>query len=371
MYAVSDAWAEAQKDYLAPEGFVELTFHIPKVGQTLVFTKSDLLSFTHEQTGSIVSGELPKNHIEFSLDNSDGKWNPSYPKGLYRYLSDRLRITLRYGFDLDGVKEWIPGGTFYLTEWYTPANGLEASFKARDILEFMMDTPYTGELTGTLFDVAKNALSSPDLPSESTWAISNKLQDYTIADIEYSGNESVAEIVQKCANAACCVMYQERSIAYSKLCIVPLTYENCGYVVTNSISYSYPEIEYSRPLKQVAVTYGNGTKHTLNYGSTGEVQTLDNEFIATAAQATEVAQWLVDALKTRMTISGEFRGDPRLDLFDVITVESKYGTITDIVLTEIKYTFTGAFRATYKGHIRGTGVVTEIFSGEIYSGEVT
>lgn len=359
---VSNAWLIAHKDYLAPEGFVELTFHIPKAGQNLVYTKSDLMSFTHEQMGSVVSGELPKNHIEFSLDNSDDKWNPSYPKGLARYLSERLKITLRYGFDLDGVMEWIPGGTFYLSEWYTPANGLEASFKARDILEFMMDVEFTGELKGTLYDVALRALDGFD-----SWYVSDVLKNYTVASIEYDGNESVAEILQKCANAAGCVMYQDRSGVFR---IEQLGYENCGYVIKKRISYSYPEIEYSRPLKQVEVTYGNNQKTTLNYASTGEVQTLRNEFIGTATQAIEVAKWVVDALKTRMTISGNFRSDCRLDLFDVISVESKYGNINDVVLTNIKYTFTGAFRATYTGHVRGAGTVAELFSGEVYSGEV-
>lgn len=364
---VSDAWITAHNNYLAPEGFVELTFHIPKAGQTLVYTKSELMSFTHEQTGSVVSGELPKNHIEFALDNSDDKWNPSYPKGLTRYLTERLKITLRYGFDIDGVMEWMPGGTFYLSEWYTPANGLEASFKARDLLEFLMDTLFTGALTGTLYDLAVSAIQSGDLPEGVTWVFDDVLKNYTVADIEYAGDESVAEILQKCANAAGCVMYQDRS---GVLRIEPLTYENCGFVVTKDISYSYPEIEYSRPLKQVEVTYGNDQKTTLNYASSGEVQTLHNEFIATAAQAVSIAKWVVDALKTRMQISGDFRSDCRLDLFDVITVESKYGMIYDIVLTNIKYTFTGAFRATYSGHIRGAGTVAELFSGEVYSGEV-
>lgn len=365
---VSNAWVEAHKGYLAPEGFIEITFHVPKLGQTLVFTKGDLLSFTHTQTGSVVSGELPKNHIEFSLDNSDDKWNPKHPKGPYRYLSERLRITLRYGFDVlnDGNVEWIDGGTFYLSEWYTPANGLEASFKARDALEFMLDDIYTGEVTGTLYELANNAVRQMNKIPGFVMGLSAVLKDYTVADIEYNGNESVAEILQKCANAAKCVMCQWRN---GILVIQPLDYTNSGYTITSNLAYSYPEIEYSRPLKQIIVTYGDGSKQTLNYGSEGEAQTLDNNFISTASQAVEVGQWVVDALKTRMTIGGEFRGDTRLDLFDVVNVESKYGTINNVVLTEIKYTFTGAFRATYKGHIRGIGVVAELFSGEVFSGE--
>lgn len=367
MHMVSDAWVRKNADYLAPEGFVELSLYIPQAKQTLTYTKSDLMSFFHEQTGSLVSGELPKNHIEFSLDNSDDKWNPSYPKGLARYLSERLKITLRYGMDIDGVTEWIPGGVFYLSEWHTPNNGLEASFVARDLLEFMMDTPYTGTITGTLFEVASRAIAAARLPSDAVVILAEDLKNYTIGAIEYRGDESVAEILQKCANAACCVMYQNRDGA---LVIERLNTTDSGYTVTSVLSYSFPEIELSRPLRNVSVSYLNDEKVSFTYATSGETQTLTNEFISTEEQASEVARWVCDMIRTRKQISGEFRGDPRLDVFDVIRVESKYGMITDVVLTDIKYNFTGAFHAEYSGHIMGSGTPVVMYSGEIYAGEV-
>lgn len=368
MYPVSNDWIEANREILAPEGFVEISLYIPQVQQTLTYTKEDLMSFAHEQTGSLLSGELPKNHIEFSLDNSDDMWNPSHPKGLARYLSERLKLTLRYGFDIDGVMEWIPGGVFYLSEWHTPSNGLEASFKARDLLEFMMDKLYTGKVEGTLYELAERAVAEAGIPIDATVSLCEELKNYNVGAIEYEGNESVAVILQRCANAACCVMYQNRD---GVLVIERANNTDCGYVVSNVISYSYPEIEYSRPLKNVSVSYFNKGNVSLIYNTSGETQTVTNEFISTEAQAIEVAEWACEALRTRKTISGDFRGDPRLDVFDVIQVESKYGTITDVVLTDIKYTFSGAFRASYKGHIQGSGVPVVIYSGEIYSGEVS
>lgn len=368
MYTVSDAWVRKNADYLAPKGFVELTLHVPKVNQTFVYTKADLMSFTHEQTGSLVSGELPKNHIEFSLDNSDDKWNPSYPKGFARYLSDRLKITLRYGMDIDGVTEWIPGGTFYLSEWYAPNNGMEVSFTARDVLEFMMDKPYSGGFTGTLYEIAERAVAEAEIPSDATVSLCDELKNYSVVDLEYESDETCAEILQKCANAACCVMYQNRD---GTLVVERMNKADSGYTVSKMLSYTFPEIEFLRPLRNVSVGYSDGKeKVILTYATTGETQTVTNELISTAAQATEVARWVCEVIRTRKQISGDFRGDPRLDVFDVIRVESKYGTITDVVLTEIKYDFTGAFRATYSGHIQGVGTPVELYSGEIYTGEV-
>lgn len=392
MYAVSTTWAKAQESFLAPEGLVEISCYIPALKDTLVYTKKDLLSFTHQQTGSLVSGELPKNHIEFALDNSDGKWNPSNPRGMERHLSERLKVTLRYGYVIDGVNQWIPGGVFYLSEWRTSANGLEANFVARDVLEYMIDTPYTGSVSGTLYDIAQNAIAEADIPADPNEAteplvlgtsllgsavlgfvlatsisISEELKNYSVGDIDYKGDESVAVILQKCANAAGCVMYQGRDGVFV---IDKLSYEDTGYVIPKKLSYAYPDIDFSRPIKKVSVTYYGDAVTVYPFSSTGESQTLSNDFILEKGQADTIAKWVCDSLRSRQQISGEFRGDPKFDLFDVVGVESKYGTIAGVVLTDIKYSFTGAFRVSYSGYIRGSGVAAEVYCGEYFAGEV-
>ena len=392
MYAVSNTWATAQESFLAPEGLVEISCYIPALKDTLVYTKKDLLSFTHRQTGSLVTGELPKNQIEFSLDNSDGKWNPSNPQGLERYLTERLKVTLRYGYIINGIEEWIPGGVFYLSDWRTSMNGVEAKFEARDALEFMIDTPFTGEISGTLYDIAQRAIAEANLPVDPSaksepmvlgtsilgsavlgFALSTKtivseeLKKYTVGSIDYKGDETIAVILQKCANAAGCIMRQCRN---GDFIIGKLEYKNTGYVVPKKLSYAYPEISFSRPMKNVSVSYYNNAVTVYQFGSTGETQTLNNEFITTKNQADEIAKWVCDSLRSRQQISGEYRGDPRLDLFDVVDIESKYGTIVGVVLTDIKYSFTGAFRVTYSGYIRGSGVSVIMYCGEKFAGEV-
>ena len=388
MYAVSGAWENAQNHFLAPEGLIEISCYIPALKDTLVYRKKDLISFTHHQSGSLVSGELPKNHIEFSLDNSDGKWNPSNPRGMERYLSERLKLVLRYGFLIDGNEHWIPGGAFYLSEWRTSLNGLEASFVARDMLEYMLDKPYTGNISGTLYEIASNAIAEANVPDDTTPAIlgeallgsaeigrahrelvslSEELKNFTVGDIEYDGSESVAVILQKCANAAGCVMYQDRS---GVLKIEKLSYENSGYVIPKRLSYAYPEIDFSRPMKSVSVSYYDNAVTVCPFSAYGEVQTLDNDFILTQEQAETVAKWVCDSLRSRQKISGEFRGDPRFDLFDVVDIESKYGTVSSVVLTDITCSFTGAFRISYSGYVRGSGVAVVVYCGEIFVGEV-
>jgi hypothetical protein len=256
----------------------------------------------------------------------------------------------------------------------------------------MIDTPYTGGITGTLYDIAQSAIAESNIPSDPNAGveaftlgasqlgsavlgfvltagvnISEELKNYSVGDIDYKGNETVAVILQKCANAAGCVMYQDRN---GVLIIGKLSYEDTGYVIPKKLSYTYPEIDLSRPMKNVSVTYYGNNVSEYQYSSSGETQTLSNDFISTKEQADAVSKWVCDSLRSRQQISGEYRGDPRLDLFDVVDIESKYGTIAGVVLTDIKYTFTGAFRTTYSGYIRGSGVSVVVYCGEYFAGEV-
>jgi hypothetical protein len=145
------------------------------------------------------------------------------------------------------------------------------------------------------------------------------------------------------------------------LSVKPLDKQNSGYIIPLSLSYSHPEVELSKPLKAVSVSYGESLTHELSVSSSGETQTVTNDFITSEAQASVVAELVKEALQTRKKIRGEFRADPRLDLFDIVVVESKYGYISGVVITNIKYTFNGAFHGSYEGRvIEGMGASSRL-----------
>ena len=56
-------------------------------------------------------------------------------------------------------------------------------------------------------------------------------------------------------------------------------------------------------------------------------------------------------MKTRKTVSGEFRADPRLELYDIVRVEDRYSRLVNVAITNIKYEFNGSFRGSYTGRI--------------------
>ena len=318
------------------------------IGNMLTFNKGDIFSYTHEQTGHLNSGELPKNSISFTLNNTDGRWDPGNPIGMEQYLSERQRLKVRYGLDVNGTIEWIKAGTFYLSEWRIPSNGLEASFVARDVFEYLLNETYptNGNRSGTLNELISEAFESAGVPDDVTKLVDESLQKYsaTIPDGEYT----CAEIVQMCANAAGCVVYQDRE---GELHIEPLNKVHSGVNIPLTLSYSHPEIELSKPLRSVSVSYVNGGPYVFQVGNSGETQTVSNPLVVDETQAQLVAEWVKDTLVTRKTVKGEYRADPRLDVFDIVAVASKYGDLQNVALTSIKYTFNGSFRGEYTGRL--------------------
>lgn len=337
------------------------------LGVTQTYTKSDLVSYEHDQTADLLSASLPKNAAVFSLNNVDGKWNPDNPTGNVRYLAERQEIKIRYGLKLDNAVEWIEAGTFWVSEWDTPSNGIEARFTARDALEFMSD-PYEGMLKGTLYDIALAAFEQSEIPAldngKPRYVISDNLKEYSanVAD-DQQVNYTCAEIAQLCANAACCVMYQDRR---GVLRIEPLREGASGYRIAKYNCYTHPEFMLSKQLKAVSVN--NGLAVVTN-SATGEIQSVQNDLITNETAARRVAEWTRKTLAGRKTISGEYRADPSLDVLDKVAAESKYGSQNALYITDIKYTYNGAFRGVYTGRI--TDFDKEVwYSGELISGEV-
>lgn len=333
------------------------------IGHTLTLGKKDILSFKHEQSGDLLSGELPKYSIEFSLDNSDGRWDPNNPTGMERYLSERQKLTVRYGLDVNGSTEWIKAGTFYLSEWNTPSNGLEARFVARDTMDFLLNSDMVGFYMGGNLARIITGASSALLPQDAKIEYDPILESTPFRELDVTTNITAAEIVQKCANAGCCIIRYGRD---GGLHVEPLRKVLSEYVFSDigiplSLSYSYPEITLSKPLKNVSVDYGavDSEERPITYdlvvSDVGETQTVSNDYIKTEEEATKVAAWIRDMLKTRKTIRGEFRADPRLEVYDVVTVEDRYGTRVPVAITNITYTYNGAFHGSYIGRVLEVG----------------
>jgi hypothetical protein len=160
------------------------------------------------------------------------------------------------------------------------------------------------------------------------------------------------------ANAAGCTLYQDRD---GTLRIVPLLGESTDYRIGLSNSYQKPEMSLSKPLKgirtkvyQYSINEGEveSTSYDMDvtFGGTGEMVTVDNPLITDEERAMLVAEVVGNYLQNRITLDSSWRPDVRLDALDKVKVDNTYGE-SDVIVTDVKFTFNGAFRGECKGRV--------------------
>lgn len=336
--------------------------HNIELGHTVIFGKEDILSFSHEQSGCINSGELPHSEIRFSIDNSDKRWNPYDPTGDTKFLAERQKVSLRYGMDVDGAVEWIDVGLFYLSEWKIPANGFEAQFVAVDMLtrcsdintKIYGDEDETAEYFMYFFsDYVKE--NSTGIPSE--WLIGyGGDPDLTLYVPYQSQGRGIGELLQMIANLTGCVIQHPAIYAafdkpITRIDPLDVSTSEVDYCILLNNAYSYPELELMKPLKSVSVAVTDGERYVLNVNDTGETLMVDNPLVYSEEDAARIAEWVAGNMKGRKILHGEFRADPRMELFDVVRVETSSSTAEYVVITNIKYTYNGSFHGTYEGYV--------------------
>lgn len=325
------------------------------VGFRLSYTKNNLISYTHESNRDPISGQLSKDSISFSLDNSQQTWNPLNPQGMYRYLYERQLVTVSYGMDIDGTTEWINGGKFFMSEWSVPANGIEASFVARDALGFLMDSAYIGRKSGTLYDICIDALSR--LPENTaSYSISDELKDYTV-DISKENNSSYknSDILQTAANAAGMVLYQTRE---GEIRIERPTFfagsSSEVYEIDPMNNYKWPEITFSPRLKDVSCSVNNTTRlYPSNSNVDGVTQSVSNPLLndSILKKGKNSMTEAYSILSTRKKASLEYRASPHIDALDHVKLNHSFGYASEMFVTNAKYTFNGCFKGTLEGYM--------------------
>jgi len=316
------------------------------LGHIRVYTKDNLLAFSASHEIDPVSGQLPKYEIAFDLDNRNGDFDPLSPNSMDRFALERQEVTARYGFRRlsDNTVEYIPGGQYFLTDWTAPRNGLSASFKARDLLGFLdgiyhkgiyrgfydqqLSTPESGDwcdeggyigtaprlLYITLYDLAeevlKDALSHCAETEDKKWEIHESLKNFrTMSPLPLI---TYAECLQLIANAAGAAITFDREGILHIAPLPSLQERGVSHTLSNDNSYSRPEVEIKRPLKNVQVStytwqadYDDRTNEpivTTLYDQSLQLQPGRNEFIVEYSDSAV----LVELVKTNISHKIEY-----------------------------------------------------------------
>jgi len=184
------------------------------IGRT--YRNRDVFAFSQEMIADPLAISLPKYSITYDLNNIDNAFDPNNIQGFAKYLIERQKVDVRYGYKINDEIEWISGGVHYLSEWTSPQNGIRATFTARDILEFTRGVFNRGlHRPGgiSLYDLAVQVLTEIDLPlnpdGHENWYIHDMMKDvFTTAPLP---QVPLKTCLQYIANAGCCCISFDRT----------------------------------------------------------------------------------------------------------------------------------------------------------------
>lgn len=358
------------------------------IGFLVHLGKSEIVSAVHSLSSDLLSFCLPDDSISFDIDNISADWNPDNPTGIYAYLTERQRVVVKYAYKLNGAFEWHTVGTYFMSEWTTPQNGITASFTARSLIEFMSNRFSPSSIPGynfgdtiSLKELAEAAFTQANLPTDidgsEKWELADELDDIDVV-IPYSTSTSegvtthtwnfdytCAEVVQLCASAGCAVI---RPNTNGDICVTLPDDTVTDYYIDGFKSFSAGEYDSTKPLKTVNINGGEMIYTPAETVANGVEQSIQNPLLQSATTRTAQCAFVSNLLSRRKTISGEFLADPRLQPLDAITVKNKYAT-NKVWITSCKWTYSGSFKGQYAGRVIKSIPLIEQ-SGWWYSGDI-
>lgn len=305
---------------------------IPSNGIEASFVARDELAFSenHSWSRTMISGTI-KSEVSI-YDSVKLDVNGDEPVG--SYLPGTVVNIYEYGADYAAVGDSEPTHLAYLTDrGWIAASAVESEsyLTAMDAIVNCLSDMMGGTVTFVIGDLA------------------------SVVQIPLFVEDTICtEMVQLSANAC---GYSVWFDANGLLHVDDVSDVDSGYSIPLDWSYFYPEIELAKPLRTVEVVqhYPYDTEYTeavvVTANNVGDSIVIDNPFVLTleSSAAELLANKQRKMWQERTILSGDFRADPRLELFDVISVETKYSVITPILITSIKYTYNGAFRGSYVG----------------------
>jgi len=233
------------------------------LGIVLSITKKDLINYEESKSIDPILADFPSTSLTFSINNTNGQFNPNAENNYFQYLSTRQQIKVKYGFKVNGAKEYIKSGTYFLSNWSVKQNDLYATFEAKDILSFLTSEYYHGheypDGTITLYDLMSEVLQEivdeKLIPTAFT-GTENFIIDASLKNYTTSAPLPICtykQAIQYIAQAGGCTIDINRDGLIS---IVParisgLTIQD--YKISKFNTYSYSELELESIIKTLKV----------------------------------------------------------------------------------------------------------------------
>lgn len=305
---------------------------------------------------------VPANEIKVTLDNSSGVFNFLKLQNMQEIIGSRPKIEVEFGLvfeeepfvtfyqTLEQSIEWVPMGTYYLSEWKNEKATMSVSLIARDNFDMLSEISYENSTGGSLHNVAVDILEKAGITN---YVISDSLKNISTSGFPERLDSRAA--LQHIGIAARSAVLQDR---HGKIIIKPFAVldassnylnhagQNNMYfgtvypAVTNGFGmkiidydnvYEEPEITLDKSIYEVVVNVYEPTgarevvfRNSSINGKSGSSFKIENPLINTESLAEDVAEWIIKESNYNAIYKTVWRQNPILECADVVLVEDSF-----------------------------------------------
>lgn len=314
-------------------------------GIVRVYQDNNLIKMSLIEQLDLTTSTLPSAEFKFTVDNANREFNILNPSGFYKYLQQRQQVIAEIGIDTVVKTEYIPLGNYLLKDWTSDEGSLTASFTAGTNIDLMSGFDYENLTAKSSYSLYQMTVDIFALCGITNYSIDTALQ--SIATNALVKKTNCKSVLQMIAIAGCANIYVTRDNTIM-IKVSPAALGNNIDELTLDNMYEEPKIQLDSIVKSIAVTYFTNLSTSYittvtNSGITaGDTLKLENNtLINTAAQATNVANWLLIQKSYRAIYSVNWRGNPAHELNDVDLIDNSYGNSKKASITKIELDYQG------------------------------
>lgn len=343
-------------EWCLPRARARIAEFIP--GQVYAFDLSNSYSLEASNLMRPFSNSFEVGELAVTFDNSDHRFDFLNPTGVFAYLRQKMKIDTQIGVNLGGSYDFTNSGDRYLYEIPNDRQTSAASLVCRPAVAFVEDDTARVSGASTVAAVVAGLFSQAGITDGYT--IDASLQN--ISCNNYCGeNVNLNNALAAIAITAGGWWKIHRDGSYEMLPILT-SLVNPVATITYDDMLSKPQIvqnplitavrigrswwDFGTDFKSQQTIYTNGT----NDGSQVEVI---STYTPTTTRAEELGQLALDYhAARRLTFTISYRGNPALEVGDIISIETDYG-FRNIEIIEHTLTLDGS--GFLRGTIKGVG----------------
>lgn len=353
MKQVSQAWQEIQN--LPFINGTNIIIDITKGEEySMLLGKDQVMSLNIMSSGDVMSGMITQQSLTFTAYDPIGRLN----------YDDEYSSDYFYGAEIKPTYAFTGGGSISgECEYYVTSSKKEGknkyTFRASSIMAFMTERLKDSEYytLGTvstaqyiIFAIQDQINSSNYIPHEHNYTIECDFEVLSGINFQILETDmfSLSEILQMIAHAYGCVV---RCSSGHKILIQKVQNHAENYVLSEKVAYKEVVTSYSSAISNIEFRYNHDTMFAESGydDDTGGIQQMSNPIVAGQQDSQLIPALIANNCykmmrNKRKMMKCNYRYDPRIELFDMITVAN--GKRADVsCVMKINATYNGGWKA--------------------------